>query len=210
LEILKVNFERKSQEDLSRLGKNKDCEIEKLKQKLDVLQKNIDTLTQQHDEALLRAENDKQQTLLLGRCLNQLYHINLYQFYYLLLVHRDQKAIVSKLESVKKELEGEKGSYERSLRETRGKLENEKSLVSSLREQLAKVKNELNELRMQSESEKNQLIGQIDNIQMERDRHSQECMEIKSQLCIAEDKLDDFQTHLNDISRKLKECMYYY
>lgn len=31
-----------------------------------MLQKNIDTLTQQHDEALLRAENDKQQTLLLG------------------------------------------------------------------------------------------------------------------------------------------------
>lgn len=126
-----------------------------------------------------------------------------------MLVHRDQKAIVSKLESVKKELEGEKGSYERSLRETRGKLENEKSLVSSLREQLAKVKNDLNELRMQSESEKNQLIGQIDNIQMERDRHLQECMEIKSQLCMAEDKLDNFQTHLNDISRKLKECTYF-
>jgi len=49
------------------LGKNKNCEIEKLKQKLDMLQKNIDTITQQHDEALLRAENDKQQTLLLGK-----------------------------------------------------------------------------------------------------------------------------------------------
>lgn len=32
-----------------------------------MLQKNIDTITQQHDEALLRAENDKQQTLLLGK-----------------------------------------------------------------------------------------------------------------------------------------------
>lgn len=51
-------------------------------------------------------------------------------------------------------MEGEKDSYERSLRETRGKLEHEKGLVGSLREQLAKVKNELNELRMQSESEK--------------------------------------------------------
>ncbi|XP_026814438.1 rootletin isoform X2 [Rhopalosiphum maidis] len=184
-ETLKINYERKIQEDLNRLGKNKNCEIEKLKQKLDMLQKNIDTITQQHDEALLRAENDKQQTLLL--------------------VHRDQKAIVSKLESVKKELEGEKENYERSLRETRGKLENEKSSVTSLREQLAKIKNELNEFRMQSESEKCHLIGQIDEIQTERDRHIQECMEIKSQLCMAEDKLDNFQTHLNDISRKLKE-----
>lgn len=61
-----MNYERKIQEDLNRLGKNKDNDIEKLKQKLDVLQKNIDTITQQHDEALLRAENDKQQTLLLG------------------------------------------------------------------------------------------------------------------------------------------------
>lgn len=49
------------------MTKNKNCEIEKLKQKLDILQKNIDTMTQQHDEALLRAENDKQQTLLLGK-----------------------------------------------------------------------------------------------------------------------------------------------
>lgn len=106
-------------------------------------------------------------------------------------------------------MEGEKDSYERSLRETRGKLEHEKGLVGSLREQLAKVKNELNELRMQSESEKCQLIGKIDEIQMERDRHIQECMEIKSQLCMAEDKLDNFQSHLNDISRKLKECEYY-
>lgn len=95
------------------------------------------------------------------------------------------------------------------MRETRGKLENEKGLVSSLREQLSKIKNELNELRMQSESEKCQLIGQIDEIQTERDRHMQECMEIKSQLCMAEDKLDNFQVHLNDISRKLKECEYY-
>jgi uncharacterized coiled-coil DUF342 family protein len=81
-------------------------------------------------------------------------------------------------------------------------------LVSSLREQLAKVKNELNELRMQSESERNQLVSQIDEIQMDRDKHIQECMEIKSQLCMAEDKLDNFQAHLNDISRKLKECKY--
>lgn len=106
-------------------------------------------------------------------------------------------------------MEGEKDSYERSLRETRGKLDHEKGLVGSLREQLAKVKNELNELRMQSESEKCQLIGKIDEIQMERDRHIQECMEIKSQLCMAEDKLENFQSHLNDISRKLKECEYY-
>lgn len=94
------------------------------------------------------------------------------------------------------------------MRETRGKLENEKGLVSSLREQLTKIKNELNELRMQSESEKCMLIGQIDEIQTERDRHIQECMEIKSQLCMSEDKLDNFQAHLNDISRKLKECEY--
>jgi len=65
-ETVKINYERKIQEDLNRLSKNKNCEIEKLKQKLDMLQKNIDTITQQHDEALLRAENDKQQTLLLG------------------------------------------------------------------------------------------------------------------------------------------------
>lgn len=75
-----MNYERKIHEDLNQLGKNKDCEIEKLKQKLEVLQKNIDTLTQQHDEALLRAENDKQQTLLLG-------------FYYIIFSYTNNKNI---------------------------------------------------------------------------------------------------------------------
>lgn len=49
------------------MGKTKDGEIEKLKQKVDALKKSIDTINQQHDEALVRAENDKQQTLLLGK-----------------------------------------------------------------------------------------------------------------------------------------------
>ncbi|XP_050535942.1 rootletin isoform X2 [Daktulosphaira vitifoliae] len=184
-EALKNNYERKIQDDLNRLGKTKDNEIEKLKQKLDILQKNIETITQQHDEALLRAENEKQQTLLL--------------------VHRDQKAIISKLENVKKELEGEKEGYERSLRETRGKLENEKGIVISLREQLAKIKNELNDMKMQSESEKRLLIGQLDEIQEDRDKNIQQCMEVKSQLAIAEDKLENLHSHLNDTNRRLKE-----
>jgi len=62
-----MNYERKIQEDLNRLGKTKDGEIEKLKHKVDALKKNIDTINQQHDETLVRAENDKQQTLLLGK-----------------------------------------------------------------------------------------------------------------------------------------------
>lgn len=49
------------------MGKTKDEEIEKLKQKVDALKKNIDTINQQHDETLVRTENDKQQTLLLSK-----------------------------------------------------------------------------------------------------------------------------------------------
>lgn len=44
----------------------KDNEINQLQQRIDEMQQHIENLCQQHEEVLLRAENDKQQALLIG------------------------------------------------------------------------------------------------------------------------------------------------
>lgn len=41
-------------------------EIQQLQERVETLQQHIENICQQHEEVLLRAENDKQQALLLG------------------------------------------------------------------------------------------------------------------------------------------------
>lgn len=55
------------QQAIQNLGGEKDAEIAELQEREQQLQAAIDTLCQQHEEALLRAENDKQQVLLIGK-----------------------------------------------------------------------------------------------------------------------------------------------
>lgn len=57
------------QASVSQLGGEKDDEIRQLQERISSLQKHIETVCQQHEEVLLRAENDKQQALLLGNVL---------------------------------------------------------------------------------------------------------------------------------------------
>jgi rootletin len=60
-------LEKKLQQNLFQLGNEKDNEINQLQQRIEELQHHLETLCQQHEEILLRAENDKQQALLLGK-----------------------------------------------------------------------------------------------------------------------------------------------
>ena len=66
-EHTKVSLEKKLQQNLAQLNNEKDSEISQLNQRIEQLQNYIDNLCQQHEEVLLRAENDKQQCLLIGR-----------------------------------------------------------------------------------------------------------------------------------------------
>jgi rootletin len=49
------------------MGGEKDGEIQQLQERIETLQQHIENICQQHEEVLLRAENDKQQALLLGK-----------------------------------------------------------------------------------------------------------------------------------------------
>jgi rootletin len=60
-------LERKMQQTVQQMGGQKDGEIQQLQERVEALQQHIDKICQQHEEVLLRAENDKQQALLLGK-----------------------------------------------------------------------------------------------------------------------------------------------
>lgn len=61
-----MSLEKRLQQSLLQLGEEKDNEINQLHQKIDEMQQHMENLCQQHEEVLLRAENDKQQALLIG------------------------------------------------------------------------------------------------------------------------------------------------
>lgn len=69
-EQIRVSLEKRLQQTVSQLGGEKDDEIAQLQQRIEDLQQHIENLCQQHEEVLLRAENDKQQSLLIGKSQN--------------------------------------------------------------------------------------------------------------------------------------------
>lgn len=65
-ETIRSSLEKRMQQSLQQLTNEKDAEIQQLLERIDALQHHIDNLCQQHEELMLRAENDKQQALLIG------------------------------------------------------------------------------------------------------------------------------------------------
>lgn len=61
-----MTLEKKLQQNMHQLENEKDSEIMQLQQRAEELQQHLENVCQQHEEVLLRAENDKQQALLLG------------------------------------------------------------------------------------------------------------------------------------------------
>lgn len=65
-EQVRISLEKRMMASMQQLTGEKDQEVQQLQERIDTLQQHIENLCQQHEEVLLRAENDKQQALLLG------------------------------------------------------------------------------------------------------------------------------------------------
>lgn len=61
-----MSLEKRLQQSLLQLEGEKNEEINQLQQRIEELQQHIENLCKQHEEVLLRAENDKQQALHIG------------------------------------------------------------------------------------------------------------------------------------------------
>jgi rootletin len=66
-EKIRSTLEKRMQQSLHQLTNEKDAEIQQLLDRIESLQSHIENMVQQHEELMLRAENDKQKALLIGK-----------------------------------------------------------------------------------------------------------------------------------------------
>ncbi|CRK87834.1 CLUMA_CG001622, isoform A [Clunio marinus] len=184
-EQIRMALEKRMNQTLQALEANKDAEIHMLKEQFEGLQMHLDSTVQQHEEVLIRAENDKQQALMLA--------------------HRDKQAVIEKLEAVSRELKNEAENCERMKREFTSRIEKDRNVIAALREDITKVKSKLEENRIRAEEEQNKFELQISAIKEERENSLREVEELKVQLRLSEDKVDAYNHELSDTMRKLRE-----
>ncbi|KAK9879237.1 hypothetical protein WA026_004086 [Henosepilachna vigintioctopunctata] len=182
---IKRNLEKRLQQSLQQLGNEKDAEIQRLLDRVDNLQNHIDNLCQQHEELMLRAENDKQQALLIA--------------------HHDHQALHDRYEGVRRELEGEKETLERFRREANGRFEQDRGNINQLKEELNKCKTRLEEAKARAEEERIKLEHRIEEVKNERETALGEIESLKVQLNLTESKYGTVSDQLHENIRKLKE-----
>lgn len=163
----------------------KNGEIFTLKERLESLQLHLDAVCQQHEEVLIRAENEKQQALLLA--------------------HRDKQAIAEKLEQAHRDTKAEAESLDRLRRETAARIDRDRIAIKQLNDELAKLKTKSDEHKLRFEDEIKRLDLQLSSVAAERDVANKEVENVKSQLRLTEDKAAHLSTQVQESMRKLKE-----
>jgi rootletin len=204
---------------VQQLENEKDHETTQLMNRIDELQSHMEALIQQHEESLLRAENDKQQALLLGK---NYFMLRAFIFMNYFSAHHDIQALQDRLVQVKKDLEEEQVLLDRTKREANSRAEQDRGVMNQLRDELAKLKAKFEDVkyvflfnnslnisnvffRQKSEDEKNHLEARIAETKKERDSAQNDCEELRVQLHLAEDRCENLQTDLQETSFKLKE-----
>lgn len=184
-EQIRVSLEKRMHQALQAMETAKDCEYEALRERYETLRLHLDSVCQQHEEVLIRAENDKQQSLLIA--------------------HRDKQAVVEKLDQVMRELATEMENIERLRREAAARCEKDRAAINQLRDEMAKLKTKLEEQRVKAEEQMNKLEIFLKSMREERDAAQQEVESLKVQVRLSEDKGDAINLQLQETLRKLKE-----
>ncbi|XP_045496834.1 rootletin [Colias croceus] len=144
-----------------------------------------DQLILQHDEAMLRAENDKQQALLMA--------------------HQEHQALIERLEEAKRILDCEQNKLERCKRDAQARSDQDRNHINQLKDDLAALKTRLEEAKAAAEDECARFENRIKELHLEKEAINRECQETRAQLSLAEDKYDAAYAQLQDTIRKLKD-----
>uniref|UniRef100_A0A0K8UUX9 Rootletin n=1 Tax=Bactrocera latifrons TaxID=174628 RepID=A0A0K8UUX9_BACLA len=182
---LKTGLEKRMAQALQALQTAKDDEIEKLQERLEALQAHLESLVQQHEEAMIRAENEKQQALLMA--------------------HRDKQALMEKLEGVARELKVEQDGLERLKREHNAHDEKQRNAIAQLKDEISAMRTREEENRMKLEECIRKQEMQITSIKEERDNLNRLADELKMEIRLKEDKVEGINNELQDALRKTKE-----
>lgn len=184
-EQIKNAAESRLHSSLQALETSKDGEIFTLKERLESLQLHLDSVCQQHEEVLIRCENEKQQSLLLA--------------------HRDKQAIAEKLEQTLRDLKTESENLERLRREFVAKTDRDRTIIKQLNDDLAKLKTKCEEQKLRAEEDLRKIDLMLSSMTSERDLAMKEVENLKTQLGLSEDRINGITAQLQDTNRKLKE-----
>ncbi|XP_017465637.1 PREDICTED: rootletin isoform X1 [Rhagoletis zephyria] len=182
---LKTGLEKRMAQALQALQTAKDDEIEKLQERLEALQAHLESLVQQHEEAMIRAENEKQQALLMA--------------------HRDKQALMEKLETATRELKNEQEGLERMKREHNAHDEKQRNAIAQLKDEISamRTREEENKIKLEECIRKQEI--QLTSVKEERDNLNRLCEELKMDIRLKEDKVEGINAELQDALRKAKE-----
>lgn len=184
-EQLKNAAESRLHSSLQALETSKNGEIFNLKERLDSLQLHLDSIIQQHEEVMIRSENEKQQALLLA--------------------HRDKQAVADKLEHTQRELKAEMDNLDRLRRESAAKIDRDRNTIKQLNDDLGKLKTKCEEQKLKAEEDIRRIDLMLSSMTTERDVALKEVENLKSQLRLSEDRGNNLSAQLQETLRKLKE-----
>lgn len=184
-EQLKMAAESRLHSALQALETSKDGEIFNLKERLDSLQLHLDSVCQQHEEVLIRCENEKQQALLLA--------------------HRDKQAVTDKLEQIQRDLKTEIENAERMRREFSAKVDRDRATIKQLNDDLQRLKVKCDEQKLRAEEDIRKIDLMLSAMTSERDLALKEVENLKTQLGLSEDRANGIIAQLQETTRKLKE-----
>lgn len=186
--FLQSSSEKRLQEALYNLELNKNKELEKFKVKYNALQDQYNVLIQQHDEALLNAENDKQ---------------NVYNC-----AQKEKQLILLRLDQTLQDLEKEKENHIKSKRDAKNQHDQDTRTISSLKDEVVTLKNELENLTLKFEDEKHSSDVLISKANEEKDYLFKDISELKTQIKLEEDRNNELKARSSELLVKLNECKY--
>lgn len=184
-EQLKNSAESRLHSSLQALETSKDGEIFNLKERLESLQLHLDSVIQQHEEVLIRCENEKQQALLLA--------------------HRDKQAVADKLEQTQRDLKTEFENADRALREFTARTDRDRTTIKQLNDDLNRLKTKFEEHKLRAEEDIRKIDLMLSSMTSERDLALKEVENLKIQLGLSEDRINGVTAQLQETNRKLKE-----
>ncbi|XP_021966224.1 rootletin isoform X2 [Folsomia candida] len=184
-EKLKSDCEEKLKSLRTELESDKKQDGNKLNGEINSLRSQIESMRVQYEEALLRAENDKQQGLLLAQ--------------------QDQQGLSDKIRLLERELEDLKSDKDRIKRECEQKCSHEKSSSAALRSEIIKIRNELENTKQDGLDTLKQIELRISEVERDREAALLHVEELRNKLRSVEERESELKRELVDVSRKLKD-----
>ncbi|RVE41676.1 hypothetical protein evm_013674 [Chilo suppressalis] len=186
-EQLRQSLEHKLNQTVATLTSEKEACEASAREREKKLLVTRDQLILQHDEAMLRAENDKQQALLMA--------------------HQEQQALIERYEEAKRALDCEQNKLERLRREAQARADQDRAFNNQLKDEAAALKTRLEEaklLRNEWLRRQSKVTDVITDVENEADSLRKELTDVRRQLTNCTAERDKYNSSCRDLREHVK------